>query len=55
MVLHHELTVPVGRLHHSGKLKVHIPVRKIVHCRTHEGTITIREMREESPFEVVSA
>ena len=36
MVLHHELTVPVGRLHHSGKLKVHVPVRKIVHCRTHD-------------------
>ncbi len=75
MVLHHELTVPVGRLHHSGKLKVHIPVRKVVHCRTHElqqslmcklgratqnlstteEAIVIREMREENPFEVVSA
>ena len=36
MVLHHELTVPVGRLHPSGKLNVHAPVRKIVHCRTHD-------------------
>ena len=36
MVLHHELTIPVGRLHRSGKLKVHMPVRKIVHCRTHD-------------------
>ena len=36
VVLHHELTVPVGRLHRSGKLKVHVPVRKIVRCRTHD-------------------
>ena len=36
VVLHHELTVPVGRLHPSGKLNVHAPVRKIVHCRTHD-------------------
>ena len=36
MVLHHELTVPVGRLHRSGKLKVHVPVRKIVRCRMHD-------------------
>ena len=36
MVLHHELTVPVGRLHPSGKLNVHAPMRKIVHCRTHD-------------------
>ena len=35
VVLHHELTLPVGRLHPSGKLNVHAPVRKIVHCRTH--------------------
>ena len=75
MVLHHELTVPVGRLHHSGKLKVHMPVRKIVHCRTHdlqqslmcklgratqnfqatEGALLVRSIREEAPFEVVSA
>ena len=75
VVLHHELTVPVGRLHHSGKLKVHVPVRKIVHCRTHdlqqslmcklgratqnfqatEGALLVRNVREESPFEVVSS
>ena len=36
VVLHHELTIPVGRLHPSGKLNVHAPVRKIVHCRTHD-------------------
>lgn len=73
-MLHHELTVPVGRLHHSGKLKVHVPVRKIVHCRTHdlqqslmcklgratqsfqaaEGPLLVRNVREESPFDVVS-
>ena len=33
MILHHELTVPVG-LHVSGKCNVHLPLRKIVACRT---------------------
>ena len=34
MILHHELAVPVGRLHASGKCNVHLPLRKIVSCRT---------------------
>lgn len=36
VVLHHELTLPVGRLRSSRKVNVHAPVRKIVHCRTHD-------------------
>ncbi len=34
VILHHELTMPVGRLHASRKCKLHLPLRKVVACRT---------------------